>query len=66
MRSKPVLFPDLILFSNEGSGSEDKALVSKLVDPTGVLKYGYPGSVNDKLKEISLYGTYDCRTRNPV
>ncbi|OJJ96312.1 hypothetical protein ASPACDRAFT_34656 [Aspergillus aculeatus ATCC 16872] len=36
------------------------------VDPTGILKYGHPGPVNDELRATSWYGTYDRRTRNPI
>ncbi|RAH84598.1 hypothetical protein BO86DRAFT_386715 [Aspergillus japonicus CBS 114.51] len=36
------------------------------VDPTGILKYGHPGPVNDELNTVCLYGAYDRRTRNPI
>ncbi|RDW93684.1 DNA/RNA non-specific endonuclease [Aspergillus mulundensis] len=35
------------------------------VSPIGILKYGNPGPINDKITAISLHGAYDRRTRNP-
>ncbi|KAJ5222815.1 uncharacterized protein N7469_009055 [Penicillium citrinum] len=68
IQSKSLPSPSLIILPSKldnGSAQGKNTLVSKLVEPSGVLKYGNPGPVNDELKESSLYGAYDRRTRNP-
>jgi endonuclease G len=38
----------------------------KLVDPSGVFQYGFPGPVADLRPAASLTSSYDRRTRNPA
>jgi endonuclease G, mitochondrial len=46
--------------------ASQRVLSPPLVDPNGILQYGFPGPVADLRPAASLTSSYDRRTRNPV
>ncbi|KAL4911134.1 hypothetical protein BDW74DRAFT_172589 [Aspergillus multicolor] len=59
-----VILPETTPNQNNTTALKEQ-ISPKPVNPDGILKYGNPGPINDKIHAVSLYGAYDRRTRNP-